>query len=68
MDNDDSVPVLEIPCPFCEGKGGRKHYDHYFETCAACDGSGFQPTALGSKIINLMKHNFRPIYKELIEE
>ena len=51
--------VLEVQCNYCSGRGrfGR-------DQCDACDGSGYVPTELGSRILDLMRHNLRPMIQE----
>lgn len=56
---DDSA-LLEISCAVCLGK--RMQYDRdndSFKECPACNGSGFVPTAIGARILDLIRHNSR---------
>jgi hypothetical protein len=55
-----NLPELETPCERCDCSGqvlreGRK------ERCPACDGAGFLPTAFGERVLDLLRHNFRPM-------
>jgi DnaJ-class molecular chaperone len=53
---------LEKKCAFCNGQGrfhGRE--------CEECDGAGYIVTELGKRIRELMRHNFRAMLKETIE-
>src|SRR2546421_5220948 len=56
---------LESRCDRCSGRGG-----WYVEgrgdwhRCGACAGSGFVPTAQGKKILDLMRHNFKPMLED----
>lgn len=53
---------LETECRSClgdgwywrESVGGKGH-------CQICNGSGYEPTAIGEKILLLLKHNLRPM-------
>ena len=56
----NKIPELEKVCESCGGK--RKEYDHIedcFADCCDCNGSGFVPTPIGSRILDLIRHNSR---------
>jgi DnaJ-class molecular chaperone len=53
---------LETKCDRCFGKGrwieegsGRP------QSCCRCNGSGYAPTEVGAKILNLVSHNLKGI-------
>ena len=53
--------VLESKCPSC---GGRKGFSDGEEEggwrdCARCNASGFVPTPMGARILDLIRHNSR---------
>ena len=60
----DDQHALEMPCGACFGEGG-EHTDAGWEQCCVCDGSGFQTTELGKRILDLMRHNFRPMFERM---
>ena len=49
---------LEVLCEGCRGKG--ETFDCYGRQyrCAGCNGSGYQTTEFGEKILSLIRHNF----------
>ena len=51
---------LELPCDACDGDGVVDTY-HGERRCAKCGGGGFMPTPFGEKIVELIRHNFRPM-------
>jgi DnaJ-class molecular chaperone len=57
-ENDDNLVelVLEIECSVCHGSG-RSCY----QRCRRCDGSGREPTQLGSNILDLVRNHIRDI-------
>ena len=60
MNSLDKLP-LEIVCPECQGHG--KFPDETessgFLKCLDCNGVGYIPTALGARILALVRHNTR---------
>lgn len=64
--SDKQDPILETPCETCEGKGWIFEYDGNL-TCNMCGGSGFSRTLLGQRVLELMRHNFKVLMRELIE-
>ena len=56
-----NLPELEIACPVCNGKKGRAtgEEESGFSECFRCEGSGFIPTPLGARILELIHHNSR---------
>ena len=61
IDND-----LETICPICGGTGGSEmRYDKW--RCHNCNGAGYIPTALGERILALVRHNFKLTPRAIIE-
>ena len=53
------TPTLEIPCERCGGDGqwgGAR--------CSRCQGSGYEMTDLGKKVLDLLRHQFRPMLQD----
>jgi DnaJ-class molecular chaperone len=58
---------LEVICPDC--RGSRGYYEMgRFCRCSECNGAGFVPTKKGKAILDLMRHNFRPMLDQNISE
>jgi hypothetical protein len=55
-------PVLEILCTECNGKGGSREVDRWFD-CLECEGAGYVPTEAGEAIIALVRHNMKTLRK-----
>lgn len=53
--------TLEDKCYECRGSG-RDYYSH--ERCDACNGSGYTTTALGDKVLALLRHNFQSFLQD----
>jgi hypothetical protein len=45
------LPALEQECSKCHGRGS-----DYYGRCAACNGSGWEPTEAGDAILSLLRH------------
>jgi DnaJ-class molecular chaperone len=60
-----NLPGLEIICSACDGKG-RIGRPGYREDCGSCGGSGYELTEFGEKVLQLMTHRFRGLFKEFI--
>jgi DnaJ-class molecular chaperone len=56
--NQEIEAELERACPKC---GGRGWFGHEREQCVLCGGAGYVPTAFGRKVLDLMRHNLRPM-------
>jgi hypothetical protein len=60
----EDFPELEYLCHKCRGCGmgggaqGR---------CVLCGGSGYELTDFGEKVLKLMEHNFRPLFRRMID-
>lgn len=59
--------ILETPCRDCNGCGNVTECGRNYR-CDSCDGAGFVPTQAGARILALMRHNFKPIQKDLHED
>lgn len=57
------LPDLEIVCAACGGRGARSRGQ---EPCGLCDGSGYELTEFGEKVLSLTRHRFRPLFRELV--
>ena len=60
----DTLPVLEQPCRKCGGRGTYSGGGDR-ETCGLCEGAGYVPTEVGMRVLDLMRHNFRPLYDDM---
>jgi len=56
------LPELETRCRKCEGRG-RWGFEG---RCGLCGGSGYELTLFGKKVLALMRHRFRALFRELI--
>jgi len=63
MNSKQITEPLEIPCGRCNGDGVVSTY-HGERQCPKCFGSGFAPTELGERILDLMRHHFRPMLED----
>jgi hypothetical protein len=54
---------LETPCNACDGEGQYRKEGEW-RRCRRCDGAGYIPTDLGIKVLDLMRHNFRPMLQD----
>jgi DnaJ-class molecular chaperone len=59
----DAITHLESLCRKCQGKG---EVDR--ENCGWCNGSGYETTELGEMIVDLMRHNFRPMLEDAMKK
>jgi DnaJ-class molecular chaperone len=58
------LPVLEVPCEKCKGRGWYSYGGGQKEPCPVCDGAGYEPTAFGDRILALMRHNLKPMLQD----
>jgi DnaJ-class molecular chaperone len=56
-------PTLEEPCQKCEGSGLFTECRRQ-RRCDWCQGAGFIPTEFGERVLDLMRHNFRPMLQD----
>jgi hypothetical protein len=55
-----NMPELEKICSNCAGKAVVYNTEEdCFSDCPSCHGSGFTPTAIGERILELVRHNSR---------
>jgi hypothetical protein len=40
-------------------------YEPEWENCPVCDGAGYVPTEFGKRVLDLMRHNFRPLFERM---
>ena len=59
----EKLPELETVCTKCVGSGVGRGVGG---RCVLCNGSGYELTEFGERVLHLMRHNFRPLFKELI--
>ena len=57
-----ALPPLEKRCKLCDASGS---YDR--ERCSNCNGSGYEPTAFGKKILDLVIHQFSEIVERVAD-
>jgi hypothetical protein len=57
------IPQLEVVCPACNGSGGDRELG-VWNHCPECKGARYVPTEEGEKILELMRHNFRPMLRD----
>jgi len=62
-DKQMQLPLLETVCGECGGNGGQKGC-HFWETCDACNGTGYILTDDGKAILELVRHNGKTILRE----
>lgn len=65
MLTDDEIRNLKLEdvCHWCSGRGR-----FGCEACGLCDGSGYVPTEFGEKVLALMRHNFKPMLEDLLDD
>lgn len=53
--------TLETVCAECHGEKGYSDVsaDNGWAICSACGGTGYVPTAIGARILDLVRHNSR---------
>ena len=55
------IPILEKQCEHCDGEGVEPYVGG---RCYCCNGSGFETTEFGDRVLRLMKHNLKPMLEE----
>ena len=57
----DELPCLETKCETCFGRGGYGDVEEErgWAECLSCNGSGYKPTSIGARILELVRHNSR---------
>lgn len=55
---------LEILCRECGGSGDTDGYGK-LHRCPVCDGSGWETTEFGERVLELMRHHFRPMLQDI---
>ncbi len=59
------VVPLEFPCTYCTARGGwRVEGSGTWHRCTMCNGSGFIPTDFGSRVLDLLRHNFQSLLQD----
>ncbi len=53
------LPVLEVVCTRCRGRGAFDSRRGESEDCYDCSGSGYIPTDAGEAVLALIRHNLR---------
>ena len=51
-------------CRTCKGIDSDRWYRGKRHVCLACNGSGYEPTSFGLKVVELMRHQFAQIAEE----
>jgi DnaJ-class molecular chaperone len=54
------LPELEIRCAKCDGTGTYSAGGGDPDACDLCDGTGYETTPFGEKVMRLVRHQFRP--------
>jgi Tryptophan RNA-binding attenuator protein inhibitory protein len=62
-----NIPELEMRCSSCKGRG-RIGRPGYRENCVLCDGSGYELTEFGKRVLSLIQHRFRKLFREQIPD
>lgn len=57
---------FEELCVVCKGRGKHRGY-HGDERCDTCDGAGYTTTEVGQRILDLMRHNLKPMLEDAIQ-
>jgi DnaJ-class molecular chaperone len=57
----NEIPELEMVCQRCGGTGQRAEVgsDDGYVDCFDCHGTGYKPTPIGVRILELVRHNSR---------
>lgn len=57
----NDIPILETVCPRCNGEKGYGDIeaDNGWADCPTCNGTGYRPTQIGARILELVRHNSR---------
>ena len=58
-----AIPDLEELCGSCRGEGCYRGREGPVR-CDVCNGAGFISTEFGERILNLMRHNFKPMLQD----
>jgi len=61
---DEENFILETRCRVCLGSG-KKDVGEREKPCYLCEGSGYEPTWFGERILALLQHNFKIIQDRL---
>jgi hypothetical protein len=65
----EPMPELEQLCNVCRGSGrGTMGGEGPRRPCGACGGAGYLPTPIGERFLSLMRHQFRPLYREMKQD
>jgi len=56
----NTVSKLEVVCKSCNGR--KKVYG---VKCDSCHGSGYETTAIGRRVLDLMRHNFKSMLEDM---
>jgi len=57
--------ILETKCDQCNGHPYTR-INGEDEKCSYCDGAGYVPTEDGEAILQLIRHNFKPMHEDVI--
>jgi hypothetical protein len=53
----EATTDLEKKCTECDGARGFNDPEFGWIDCPACEGAGYVPTEMGSRILRLIRHN-----------
>jgi RecJ-like exonuclease len=62
--SENELPELETVCRKCGGQG--RGGVGVTEACGLCDGSGYELTEFGEKVLSLVRRRFRGLFDELV--
>jgi len=57
--------ALETLCERCNGVGTLPSREDPDRPCPRCEGAGYEPTEFGEKVLELMRHQLRPMLAQL---
>jgi Tryptophan RNA-binding attenuator protein inhibitory protein len=58
------LPELEKTCTSCHGEHSDEWYDGARHICLVCNGSGYEPTEFGLRVLELMRHHLSAIQEQ----
>lgn len=60
---------LENPCENCNEDGGWiEHKTQQWKECSVCNGTGFETTIMGDRILELVERHAKTILRKVVQE